>query len=126
MFKSLIKKVRKSKGGFTLIELIAVIAILAILAIILIPTIGGQISKANDSKAKADANSAFLACQIAYSNLEAAGTTPTEANVKSGAASSYKGTISKVTLSSTGVDSVQISENGKTYTFNNDGTITVS
>lgn len=69
MFKSLFKKVRKSKGGFTLIELIAVIAILGILAVILIPTIGSQVAKAKQNAADTTANSIFTALQL-YQNDE--------------------------------------------------------
>ncbi|HEX2938104.1 MAG TPA: prepilin-type N-terminal cleavage/methylation domain-containing protein [Ruminiclostridium sp.] len=77
MFKSLFKKVRKSKGGFTLIELIAVIAILGILAVILIPTIGSQVNKAKQNAADTTANSIFTALQL-YQNDENAAATLTE------------------------------------------------
>jgi type IV pilus assembly protein PilA len=74
MIKALMKKIRKSNGGFTLIELIVVIAILAILAAVLIPTISGQIAKASISRGDSDANSAYTACTMALSQLETAGT----------------------------------------------------
>lgn len=70
MFKSLFKKVRKSKGGFTLIELIAVIAILGILAVILIPTIGSQIKTAKQNSANTTANSIFTAAQLYLNDLD--------------------------------------------------------
>ena len=44
-------EMRKSKKGFTLVELVIVIAVIAILAAVLIPTFSGIISKANKSSA---------------------------------------------------------------------------
>lgn len=56
MKKSLAKK---SKKGFTLIELVVVIAILGILAAILIPIIGGFIQRANEAADQANARNLF-------------------------------------------------------------------
>jgi len=53
------KNLKKSKKGFTLIELVVVIAILGILAAILIPVIGGFITRANTAKDLANARSLF-------------------------------------------------------------------
>lgn len=64
MVKNLLKKIGKSKHGFTLIELIVVVAIIAILAIILIPTIGNQITAANNSALKSDASAIFSASNL--------------------------------------------------------------
>lgn len=44
------KKIQKTKIGFTLIEMILVIAIIVILASVLFIAIGGYISKANTAK----------------------------------------------------------------------------
>jgi type IV pilus assembly protein PilA len=129
MLKKLIKKFNKTKAGFTLIELIVVIAILAILAVVLIPLVSGQIGKARDSKAKSDLNSAYLACQMAFTNDIEAGSTFTVGNaadqttVITDAAKYYTGTISAVTFTgdddseATGIKSVTITENGNTYVY---------
>jgi len=52
---------KKSKKGFTLIELVVVIAILGILAAILIPVISGFITRANVARDQANARSLYNA-----------------------------------------------------------------
>lgn len=52
---------KRSKKGFTLIELIVVIAILAILAIIAIPVVTGLVDRANTSAAEANGRTLELA-----------------------------------------------------------------
>jgi prepilin-type N-terminal cleavage/methylation domain-containing protein len=74
MLQALVKKAKKSKGGFTLIELIVVVAILAILAAVLIPVVGGQISKAQTQAYKSDATAVLTAAQLYATNQETAGT----------------------------------------------------
>jgi type IV pilus assembly protein PilA len=53
------KELRKSKKGFTLIELVVVIAILGILAAILVPVIGGFITRANAARDQANARNLY-------------------------------------------------------------------
>ncbi|MHB1315053.1 MAG: prepilin-type N-terminal cleavage/methylation domain-containing protein [Christensenellales bacterium] len=55
------KKIRKNKKGFTLVEIIIVIAIIAILAAILIPTMSGYITAAEDQQYIANARAAYVA-----------------------------------------------------------------
>ena len=69
---------KKSKKGFTLIELVVVIAILGILAAILIPVIGGFIERANTAANQANAknlyNSVAMALAMGESVSDATGT----------------------------------------------------
>jgi len=44
------KKIQKSKKGFTLIEMVLVIAIIVILAAVLLIGIGGYLNRANNAK----------------------------------------------------------------------------
>lgn len=50
---------KNNKKGFTIVELVIVIAVIGILAAVLIPTFGGVIEKANDSKVLQQLNSAY-------------------------------------------------------------------
>ena len=50
---------RNNKKGFTIVELVIVIAVIAILSAVLIPTFGGIIDQANESKRDQEAKNAF-------------------------------------------------------------------
>lgn len=62
---------KRSKKGFTLVELVIVIAILAILAAIAIPVVASVITSANESADKSDAATLDLACKSYYAKVEA-------------------------------------------------------
>ena len=62
MYKKL-QDLKKSKKGFTLVELIVVLVILAILAAILVPTLLGYITKAREEKDYATAQTIRVAAQ---------------------------------------------------------------
>ena len=59
----MIKKMRKNKKGFTLVEIIVVLVIMGILLAIAVPAILGYVSKANDAKYLAQARGGYLAAQ---------------------------------------------------------------
>ena len=86
------QKLRKSRAGFTLIELIVVIAILAILAAILIPAMITYIQKARKQTAESDTRSVYSAACAAFSEVQT-GNTPI-----TGAAAEQTGTLKTKTM----------------------------
>jgi type IV pilus assembly protein PilA len=70
---------KKSKKGFTLVELIVVLVILAILAAILVPTLIGYIDKARDEKDYATAQTIRVAAQAELDARYAANNDKTKA-----------------------------------------------
>lgn len=62
---------KKSKKGFTLVELVVVIAILAILAAVAIPVVTSLIQKANHSADESTASSITSTLNAAYSEVVA-------------------------------------------------------
>ena len=61
---------KRTKKGFTLVELVIVIAVIAILSAILIPTFGSIIKDANETKAKADLKAAITSWLAEKANDE--------------------------------------------------------
>ena len=76
MYKKL-KDLRKSKKGFTLVELIVVLVILAILAAILVPALLGYIDKAKEKQITTDANTVYTALQSVLDEQYGLATTTT-------------------------------------------------
>lgn len=72
--KSLFKKVRENKKGFTLAELLVVVAIVGILVAISIPVFTAQLSKARKATNLANLRAAKAAAVAEYLTSESEGT----------------------------------------------------
>lgn len=66
---NMIQKLKKSKKGFTLVELLVVLVILAILAAAIIPSMMGFIDKAKEESAAAECRNVILAADIVLNEL---------------------------------------------------------
>ena len=95
-----IEKLKKSKKGFTLVEIIVVLVIIAILAAIAIPAMTGWIDKANEKSSYAEARTVLLAAQTLASESYADGTVTVSALGVEDLAD-VTGTVSAITVDST-------------------------
>lgn len=84
--KGLIKRLRKNKKGFTLIELIVVIAIIGVLMAILIPSMTGYVRNSRITTANANARQVFQASQTFLTFIDGQGTPVTAAGSIDGSA----------------------------------------
>ena len=73
VFNTVMKKKKKNRKGFSLVELIVVLVIMAILAAALVPTLIGYIKQTRQSNAKNEASSCVSAAQTIASSAFAAG-----------------------------------------------------
>lgn len=80
--KSLIKKVRENKKGFTLAELLVVVAIVGILVAISIPVFTAQLSKARKATNQANMRAAKAAAIAQYLTDEAESTSAVQVCVR--------------------------------------------
>jgi prepilin-type N-terminal cleavage/methylation domain len=69
----LINRIRKSRKGFTLVEIIVVLVILAIIAAFTIPSMMGFIKDANDKAHLAEARTAYIAAQSVATEMVGTG-----------------------------------------------------
>ncbi|HAN21662.1 MAG TPA: hypothetical protein DCP51_08335 [Clostridiales bacterium] len=65
---------RKSKKGFTLVEIIVVLVIVAILAAIAIPQFSGFVNRANSQQTLAEARAVYVAAQAVVAEENSDGT----------------------------------------------------
>lgn len=63
------EKMKKSKKGFTLVELIVVIAIIGVLAMLITPSIMGYVNKSKISRNEANAKTIAMAAQAVNADL---------------------------------------------------------
>ena len=92
-----IEKWKKSKKGFTLVEIIVVLVIIAILAAIAIPAMTGWIDKANERASYAEARTVLLAAQTLASESYGTGTATASALAVKELAD-VAGTVSGITV----------------------------
>jgi type IV pilus assembly protein PilA len=89
------KQLKKSRKGFTLVEVIVVLVILAILAAIAIPALTGYIDKANEKAVISQTRTAVVAAQTIISDAYGAGNkTPTAGAITLAEITKYTGDTS--------------------------------
>lgn len=107
------KKIKKTKKGFTLIELIAVIAILAILGAVLVPRIAGYQAKAERSNIQSGAKTIVHAIQAYNADKRDEGEGPVQQGEKVKDTDSVADAVGVVNGEFSGTD--VISTNDETY-----------
>lgn len=115
-----IQNLKKSKKGFTLVEIIVVLVIIAILAAIAIPAMTGWIDKAKDKANYAEARTCLLAAQTLASEAYASTPLTSVPSASISALAEVTGTPSDATLnaSKTAVTSMSYTgTNLKTITY---------
>lgn len=94
VFNTAMKKKKKNRKGFSLVELIVVLVIMAILAAALIPSLTGYIKKTKQQNINSECQSAVQAAQTIASGAYASA----DATYKVDSIEvSYSGTIDKIT-----------------------------
>ena len=71
-----------NKKGFTLMEMLIVVAIIAVLVAIAIPTLSGQLKKANEATDAANIRAAYAEAALDALEKDGAGTATTKAAMK--------------------------------------------
>ena len=113
-----IERLKRSKKGFTLIEIIVVLVIIAILAAIAIPAMTGWIDKAKEKTAYAEARTVLLAAQTLVSESYGEDGTATATAIDVESLADVSGTVSGITLTDTKVTGIIYrSSDGITLTY---------
>lgn len=114
---------RKSKKGFTLVELIVVLVILAILAALLIPALTGYIDKAKEKKVVAETRQCVMAAQTIYDEgYGKNGTTTAPAVGEIKTLAEVSGTVSDVEVKENVISKLKYTDSsGKSCTYTRDG-----
>lgn len=115
-----IEKLKRSKKGFTLVEIIVVLVIIAILAAIAIPAMTGWINKANEKTIMAEARTVLLAAQTLASESYGKGEEPTASAIEVKTLAEVGGTVSGITLAGTGaaITGLEYESGDYTATYN--------
>ena len=119
-----IENQKKSKKGFTLVEIIVVLVIIAILAAIAIPAMTGWIDKANQRAVLAEARTVLLAAQTLASESYGSTGSPTASAVDTKTLAGVKGTPSGIVLTANQISAI-VYYDGK-YTAGYNGTTWVT
>lgn len=101
-----IENLKKSKKGFTLVEIIVVLVIIAILAAIAIPAMTGWIDKANERAILAEARTVLLAAQTLASESYGVGGAATASAIDTKNLAGVSGTVSDISLSGASVNNI--------------------
>lgn len=109
------KKIKKTKKGFTLIELIAVIAILAILGAVLVPRIAGYQAKAERSNIQSGAKTIVHAIQAYNADKRNEGTGTVQQGERVRNSDTVAAAVAVVNGEISGSDVISTSDN--TYTL---------
>lgn len=109
------KKIKKTKKGFTLIELIAVIAILAILGAVLVPRIAGYQAKAERSNIQSGAKTIVHAIQAYNADKRSEGTGTVQQGERVRNSDTVAAAVAVVNGEISGSDVISTSDN--TYTL---------
>ena len=113
---------RKSKKGFTLVELIVVLVILAILAALLVPALTGYIDKAKEKKVVAETRQCVMAAQTLYDEAygkDGTDAAPSETSIKTLA--EVNGTVSEVAVKENVISKLTYSDGSHSCTYTRDG-----
>ena len=113
-----IERLKKSKKGFTLVEIIVVLVIIAILAAIAIPAMTGWIDKANDRAILAEARTVLLAAQTLASESYGVDGSATASAVGVKSLAGVSGTVSAITLAGNKVNGIAYDDGKYTATYN--------